>query len=50
MATQDIKPEASISKGLRRYKVGYTSVQHIRRATGMTSYYSRTPSLNLKGN
>lgn len=50
MAAQDTKPEVSISKGLRRYKVGYTSVQHVRRATGMTSHYSRTPSLHLKGN
>lgn len=49
MAAHDIKPEVSISKGLRRYKVGYTSVQHIKRATGMTTYYSRTPSLHLKG-
>jgi toxic protein SymE len=31
-------------------KVGYTSIQHIKRATDITSYYSHTPSLHLKGN
>lgn len=49
MAEHDTKPDVRISKGLRRYKVGYTSVRHIKRATGMTTYYSRTPSLHLKG-
>lgn len=49
MAAHDTKPDVSISKALRRYKVGYTSVQHIKRASGTTTYYSRTPSLHLKG-
>lgn len=50
MAEQDIKPDVSISKGLRRLKVGYTSIRHEKRSTGMTTYYSRCPSINLKGN
>lgn len=49
MATQDIKPEASISKALRRLKVGYTSIRHADR-NDMTTYYSRCPSINPKGN
>ncbi|MCT4713941.1 type I toxin-antitoxin system SymE family toxin [Enterobacteriaceae bacterium H18W14] len=49
MAEHDIKSEVSISKALRRYKVGYLSVRHVKRATKMTTYYSRTPSLHLKG-
>lgn len=49
MAVQDIKPEVSISKALRRLKVGYTSIRHADR-NDMTTYYSRCPSLNLKGN
>jgi len=28
----------------------YTSIRHESRATGATTYYSRSPSLNLKGN
>jgi len=28
MATQDIKPEVSISKALRRLKVEYTSIRY----------------------
>ncbi|MCT4713917.1 type I toxin-antitoxin system SymE family toxin [Enterobacteriaceae bacterium H18W14] len=39
-----------ISKAQRRYKVGYLSVQRVKRATKMTTYYSRTPGLHLKGN
>ncbi|MBK4717096.1 MULTISPECIES: SymE family type I addiction module toxin [Tenebrionibacter/Tenebrionicola group] len=49
MAEHDTKPEVRISKAQRRYKVGYVSIQHIKRATGMTTYYSRSPSLHLKG-
>ncbi len=49
MAKQDSIAEVTISKAQRRYKVGYVSIQHIKRATGMTTYYSRTPSLHLKG-
>jgi len=49
MAEHDSKSEVKVSKAQRRYKVGYVSIQHIKRATGITSYYSRTPSLHLKG-
>jgi toxic protein SymE len=48
MAAHDIKPEVSISKGLRRLKVGYVSIRHENRRTGMTTYYSCCPSINLK--
>ncbi|MDJ0038530.1 SymE family type I addiction module toxin [Pantoea allii] len=48
MAAQDTKPEVSISKALRRLKVGYTSIRHADR-NDITTYYSRCPSLNLKG-
>lgn len=50
MAEHDIKPEAGISKALRKLKVGYTSIRHENRSTGMTTYYSQCPSINLKGN
>ncbi|EDX3117392.1 type I addiction module toxin, SymE family [Salmonella enterica subsp. enterica serovar Mississippi] len=33
----------------RRYKVGYVSVRHENSKTHMTTYYSRIPSLHLKG-
>lgn len=49
MAKQDCISEVKISKAQRRLKVGYTSVRHEQRATKMTTYYSRTPSLHLKG-
>lgn len=49
MAEHDSKSEVTISKVQRRYKVGYTSIRHVTRATKMTTYYSRTPSLHLKG-
>ncbi|MFU9139266.1 SymE family type I addiction module toxin [Erwinia tasmaniensis] len=49
MAEHDTKPEVSISKALRRLKVGYTSIRHADR-NDMTTYYSRCPSINLKGN
>ncbi|PHI30903.1 SymE family type I addiction module toxin [Budvicia aquatica] len=38
-----------MSKGQRRYKVGYVSVRHEDRRTHMTTYYNRHPSLHLKG-
>ncbi|AHK21641.1 hypothetical protein BF17_22030 [Yersinia similis] len=50
MTEQDSISEAVISKAQRRYKVGYVSIQHAKCATKMTTYYSRTPSLHLKGN
>ena len=50
MAEHDCISEVKISKAQRRLKVGYTSVRHEQRATKMTTYYSRTPSLHLKGN
>lgn len=49
MAEHDCISEVTISKAQRRYKVGYTSIRHEQRATKMTTYYSRTPSLHLKG-
>ena len=49
MAEHDCISEVKISKAQRRLKVGYTSVRHEQRATKMTTYYSRTPSLHLKG-
>ncbi len=49
MAKRDCKSEAGISKAQRRLKVGYISVRHETRATRMTTYYSRSPSLHLKG-
>ncbi|EAM6371322.1 type I addiction module toxin, SymE family [Salmonella enterica] len=42
-------PEVSISKTQRRYQVGYISVRHENSKTHMTTYYSRIPSLHLKG-
>lgn len=50
MAGQDSNPEVSISKALRQLKVGYSSIRHEKRATGMATYYSRCPSISLKGN
>ena len=49
MAEHDCISEVKISKAQRRLKAGYTSVRHEQRATKMTTYYSRTPSLHLKG-
>lgn len=49
MAEHDITPEVAISKTQRRYKVGYVRARHINSKTYMTTYYSRHPSLNLKG-
>ncbi|EFM6335401.1 SymE family type I addiction module toxin [Escherichia coli] len=49
MAEHDITPEVTISKTQRRYKVGYVRARHINSKTYMTTYYSRHPSLNLKG-
>jgi len=48
MAELDSKPEVSISKALRQLKVGYTSIRHESRRTGITTRYSRCPSLNLR--
>ncbi|WP_371824366.1 SymE family type I addiction module toxin [Pantoea sp. Z09] len=48
MAKQDIKPEGCISKALGLLKVGYTSIRHADR-NDITTYYSRCPSINLKG-
>lgn len=50
MAAHDIRPDVSISKMLRQLKVGYTSIRHEKRSTGMTTYYSRGLSISLKGN
>lgn len=50
MAKHDSRPEGHISKALRQLKVGYTSIRHESQRTGITTYYSRCPSINLKGN
>ncbi|MCX8261258.1 type I toxin-antitoxin system SymE family toxin [Escherichia coli] len=49
MAEHDITPEVTISKTQRQYQVGYVSARHQNSKTGMTTYYSRHPSLHLKG-
>lgn len=46
---KDQRSSCAASKALRRLKVGYTSIRHADR-NDMTTYYSRCPSLNLKGN
>ncbi|ELW9440971.1 type I toxin-antitoxin system SymE family toxin [Pluralibacter gergoviae] len=50
MAEQHSKSEGVISKEQRRYKVGYITARHADSKTFRTRYYSRHPSLNLKGN
>ncbi|RZM93445.1 toxin SymE, type I toxin-antitoxin system family protein [Escherichia sp. E4208] len=49
MAEHDITPEVTISKTQRHYQVGYVSVCHQNRKTGMTTHYSQHPSQHLKG-
>lgn len=49
MAEHDITPKVTISKTQRHYQVGYVSARHENSKTGMTTYYSRHPSLHLKG-
>jgi len=49
MAEHDCISESGISKAQRRYKVGYVSARHENSRTGITMYYSRHPSLHLKG-
>ncbi|NUU67514.1 type I addiction module toxin, SymE family [Enterobacteriaceae bacterium BIT-l23] len=49
MADAHHKPRPAISKTQRNLTVGYISTRHENRATGMTTYYSRSPSLHLKG-
>ncbi|WP_213134044.1 SymE family type I addiction module toxin [Citrobacter sp. FP75] len=49
MAERDSTPEVTISKTQRRVKVGYVRARHEERKTGMTTYYSQHPSLQLKG-
>jgi toxic protein SymE len=49
MAEHDCIAEEKISKAQRRYKVGYVSARHENSRTGITTYYSRHPSLHLKG-
>jgi toxic protein SymE len=50
MADAHHKPQAVISKTQRNLKVGYTSIRHENSTTGITTRYSRSPSLHLKGN
>lgn len=49
MAKQHHKSEPATPQALRHLKVGYVSRRHETRPTRMTTYYSRTPSLHLKG-
>jgi len=49
MAEHDITPEVSISKTQRHLKVGYVGISHTNRKTKITTRYSRSPSLHLKG-
>lgn len=49
MAKQHHKSEPATPQVLRHLKVGYVSRRHENRTTYMTTYYSRTPSLHLKG-
>ncbi len=48
MATQHHKP-GTPTLTTRRYTVSYISRRHERRATGELLYYSRSPSLHIKG-
>ncbi|MFP1787745.1 SymE family type I addiction module toxin [Lonsdalea quercina] len=48
MARQHHKSEPATPQALRRRKVGYVSRRHADR-NDMTRYYSRSPSLHLKG-
>lgn len=48
MARQHHKSEPATPQALRRLKVGYVSRRHADR-NDMTRYYSRSPSLHLKG-
>ena len=49
MAERDSTPEVTISKTHRRYKVGYVRTRHENRTNISKTYYSQSPSLNLKG-
>ncbi len=49
MAEHDTKPEIRISRGLRQLKVGYTSIRREKCSIDTSTYYSRCPSINLKG-
>lgn len=49
MAEKHSKSKTGISKAQRRYQVGYISIRHENSKTGIMTYYSRSPSLHLKG-
>ncbi|AXF77074.1 SymE family type I addiction module toxin [Erwinia tracheiphila] len=49
MAEHDITPEVTLSKTQRRLKVGYVGISHTNRKTKVSTRYSRSPSLHLKG-
>ncbi|EHE9877368.1 type I toxin-antitoxin system SymE family toxin [Escherichia coli] len=49
MPEHDITPEVTVSRTLCRYQVGYIIARHLDSTTGIARYYSRHPSLNLKG-
>ena len=49
MAEHDITPEVTLSKAQCRYQVSYVSTRNENSKTHMTTYYSRSPSLHLKG-
>jgi toxic protein SymE len=50
MAENNSIAEVKISKTLRWLKVGYTSIRHESRTDVTTTWYSRCPCINLKGN
>lgn len=50
MAEKHSKAGPAISNAQHRYKIGYVSARHENSKTHMTTYYSRSPSLHLKGN
>ena len=50
MADTHHKPGGRISKSQRQLTVGYVSINHVDRHTGASRYYSRSPTLSLKGN
>lgn len=49
MADTHSTPAGRISKTQRRYQVGYVSIRHDSRKDITATYYSRSPSLHLKG-
>lgn len=49
MAEQHSESDGKISRAQRHLRMGYVSTRHENSKTHMTTYYSRTPGLHLKG-